>query len=209
MEKEDIKKILRGLSLGIAVVGSLILLVFTFMINDAIDKLEKTAVSNIEKAQGTLFEFENTLEQVKMELNSTLSTLEALEASVDPISSGLHSTGTALVGMSSTLGAVSFLGISLGEEADQLGSAGYSMLDAAENLDNADFGEQAGNFDDISESIDSVKMSITQQRLALAETKQSIQDLISLARIANVLLFFVIISMFTMISLNSAAGLIS
>ena len=49
---------------------------------------------------------------------------------------------------------------------------------------------------------------IASQRDTLSQTKQSVEDVFGLMKIANLLFLLVIISMFSILSINSIAGLI-
>lgn len=207
MDKMDIKRAIRFLSLIVAFGGSFILLIFTFMINDALDKIERTTISNIEAIEGTLFELVSTLETVKTEIDSTNATIDNLQKSFEPISNGLSSAGDSLLGIAETMSTISFF--NLENEADKLEEAGNSMLEASKKIQLTNFEEHNTNFVEISNSIEGIKNSIEKQRIELLGTKKTIKETITLAKIANILLFFVIIAMFVVLSLNSAAGLIT
>ena len=208
MEKKDWKKVLRGIALLFALAGSVVLLVFTFMINDALDRTEKSVVGNIEGIQGTLLDIENAVDKADQQLNATSRTLQSLEASFTPISEGLDSTGAALAGMSQTLSGISLLGVNLGAQAAELEDAANSMFEASGSLEDTNFDEHTENVGELQLSLQSIKDDIRMQRQTLGETKRSVEEVIGLMKIANVLLFFVIISMFIVLMLNSTAGLI-
>jgi len=208
MEKKDWKKILRGVALVFALAGSLVLLIFTFMINDALDKTEKSVVSNIEGIQGTLMDVENAVEEADQQLNATAQTIDDLSQSFEPIATGLDSTGNALVGVSQTLAGINLLGVNLGSQAAELEDAANSMFTASDSLGDTNFDEQAENIGEFQLSLQGIKDDIRMQRQTLDDTKKSVQEVIGLVKIANVLLFFVIISMFIILILDSAAGLI-
>ena len=61
---------------------------------------------------------------------------------------------------------------------------------------------------DLKENLKSVKDSLKDQREALGETKKSVEDIFELAKLANIMFFFVIVSMFVILILNSVAGLV-
>ncbi|MBN1170458.1 hypothetical protein JXA56_05505 [Candidatus Micrarchaeota archaeon] len=208
MEKKNWKKILRSVALVFALAGSFVLLFFTFLINDALDKTRDSVISNINGIQGTLLEMESAVDGADRQLNATAETFDSLEASFLPISEGLESTGNALVGMSQSLAAFKILGMSLSEQANELKDAGNSMFEASENLQETDFEEHKNNIAGFRVSLQEIKEDISMQRLMLGETKETVENVVGLMKIANVLLFFVIISIFMVGILNSTAGLI-
>ncbi len=205
---KDFKKPLRALSLVIAIGGSLILLIFTFMINDALDKTQVSVTSTIDGVSESLSDVENVLVYFEEELDTTNRTIDELEGSFEPLAEGLSSTADALEGMAGTLAAFSLPGLSLGGAAAELEGAADSLDEAAAGLEQTGFDEHKANIADLKGIVDDTKEDIASQRKALDDTKKSVEDIFGLMKMANVMFFLVVISMFVILSINSLAGLI-
>ena len=202
------KKPLRALSLVIALGGSFVLMVFTFLIHDALDKTEQSVTKNIEGIQQSLVDVENALTGIENELDSAEKTVGDLDDSLSPLSEGLDSAADALSGISDSLGILSIPGVSVGIDTSELDSAADSLKESSSELGSTDFEEHTENILDLKGSISQMKTNIGKQRTELGQTKKAIQEVMGLMKIANVLFFLVVISMFFMLSLNSVAGLL-
>ncbi len=202
------KKPLRALSLVIALGGSFVLMIFTFLIHDALDKTEQSVTKNIEGIQQSLVDVENALTGIESELDAADKTISDLDDSLSPLADGLESTADALSGISSSLGLLSISGLSLGIDTGDLDSAADSLKESSTELGSTDFEEHADNILDLKGSISEMKTNIAGQRAELGQTKKTVQEVMGLMKIANVLFFLVVISMFFMLSLNSIAGLL-
>jgi uncharacterized protein YoxC len=128
------KKPLRALSLVIALGGSFILMIFTFLIHDALDKTEQSVTRNIEGIQQSLVDVENALSGIESELDAAQSTIGDLGDSLSPLSEGLDSTANALAGISDSLGLLSITGIPLGIDTSELDSAADSLKESSSEL---------------------------------------------------------------------------
>lgn len=202
------KKPLRALSLVIALGGSLILMIFTFLIHDALDKTEKAITTNIENIQESLVDVEDSLAGVEAELDSANQTITQLEGSLEPLSDGLESAADALSEISGSLSLINIPTLGISIDTGELDEAADSLSDASANLGATDLGEHEENLFDLKGSVGRIRDGIASQRLELEETKKTIQDVMGLMKIANVLFFLVVVSMFFMLSLNSVAGLL-
>ncbi len=202
------KKPLRALSLVIALTGSFILMIFTFLIHDALDKTEQSITGNIEGIQQSLVDVEKTLGGIENELDAADKTIGDLDDSLSPLSDGLSSTADALIGISDSLSILSIPGISIGIDTSELDSAADSLKESSSEFDSTNFDEHKKNIFDLKDSISQMKTDIETQRSELGQTKKTVQDVMGLMKIANLLFFLVVISMFFMLSLNSIAGLL-
>jgi peptidoglycan hydrolase CwlO-like protein len=204
----DWKKPLRILALVIALVGSFILMIFTFLIHDALDKTEQSMIRNVDGIQATLVDVENTLTGVENELDAAENTVGKLDNSLEPLSEGLNSTADALAEVSDSLALVSIPGIGINIDTGKLDEAADSLTEASEGLEATGFDEHKENILDLKGALAQIKDDITAQRIQLGDTKRTIEEVIGLMKIANVLFFLVVVSMFFMLSLNSVAGML-
>ncbi|MBU0532480.1 hypothetical protein KKB44_03230 [Candidatus Micrarchaeota archaeon] len=205
---EHLKKPLRAASLAIAFIGCFILLVLVFIINDAMDKTKNSLLNNLEEARQNMIEMEETLETLEGGLNSTDTALESLQESIEPLSEGLQSTADALNSTGEILSGIEGLGVDMPEE--EYMEAAESLKESAQELNEtvSAFEEQKTTVNELGEDIGDIKDGVQSQRETLGQTKKSVEDVFELMKLANIFLFFVVVSMFGILILNSIAGLI-
>lgn len=202
------KKALYGASILISFGGSLVLLAFTFLLNDAMDKARDLVLANVQAVQGELESLEGTLAAAEAEVGTVDATLDGLEATLVPLESGLSKTGTSIGGFADTVAMMPLVGGSM--PVGDLRNASASMAEAASRLNQtvATFGEHKANMDGLKAGIEDVRLSVAGQKAALAQTGKALGDIFGLMKVANFLFFLVVICMFSMLVINSAAGLL-
>jgi septal ring factor EnvC (AmiA/AmiB activator) len=202
------KKLLYGASILISFVGSLVLLAFTFLINDALDKTRDLTLTSVEGIQGDLAALDNALAGAEQELNVVNDTLSGLQGAFTPLESGLRKTGDSIESLADAASSIPLIGPTVPTTA--LKEASGSMKAAA-----AELGQTAATFDahkttmgELQSKVGEIRQTVSAQRTTLAQTATSIEDVFGLIKLANFLFFLVVISMFSMLVINSAAGLL-
>lgn len=210
IELHSLQRPLRAVSLAIALVGLFVLLIFSIIINDAMDKTRDSLLSNFEEIKGSLLDIENSLTTLGEGLNSANETIGALEESIVPLSYGLEATGDALESTGDALTVLELLGGDAAAIKYEFDSAAMSMKSSAQKLNESStaFEEQRITLTQLQDDIDEMKGGISAQRQSIGKTKSSFEEVFSLMKIANVLFFLVIASMFVILILNSIAGLV-
>jgi chromosome segregation ATPase len=206
----SLKKPLRVLSLGIALIGLFVLLVFSIMINDAMDKIRDSILSNLETTRQSMIELEEAFGTLEEGLDSAGDAIDSLGGSIDPLSSGLGSAGDALDSIGGSLSLLSLLGVDFSGAKAELDEASSSLKDAATELQNTSttFQEQKSTLSGLKEDLGEIKDGVRGQREAIGQTKKDVEDVFGLVKLANIMFFLVIASMFSILILNSVAGLI-
>jgi methyl-accepting chemotaxis protein len=204
------KKLLYSASIGIAFIGCFILLIFTFLINDALDKTRNAVLGNIDGLDSSMRGVESALAAAEKELNTTNSTLEGLEKSFGPLSSSLGSTADALEGTAKTISLLELISPGISSYTSDLRDAASSLKTSASSLNSTalSFEDHKTNLGDLKKSMGDIRNSVSSQRKTISETRKTLDDVFGLIRIANILFFFVVISMFVILILDSAAGMI-
>lgn len=207
---KSLRKPLRGISLAIGLIGLFVLLIFSFMINDALDKTEKSLLSNLEGIRQSLVEIEETLGTVGEGLDNTDDTMDALQNSTGSLSEGLRTTGDALQVTAVALSVLDTFGVDIFGATEKFNNAAITMKASADELSEATdaFEEQKTTLGELKTDLADIKQGISFQRETLGQTKKSVEEMFSLLKLANIFFFFVIASMFVMLMLNSVAGLI-
>jgi peptidoglycan hydrolase CwlO-like protein len=202
------KQILYGASIVIALAGSLVLIVFTFLLNDAIDKTRDLVLANVQDIQNDLTSLDGTLSSAEDELDMVNSTLSGLQGTFTPLETGLRKTGDAIGGMATTVSAVPLIGQSV--PVADLKSAAASMTDAAAELNKtaATFEQHKADMSNLKDKVEGIRQSVSDQKATLDKTATSLGDIFGLVKLANFLFFLVVLSMFTMLVIDSAAGLL-
>jgi len=205
-----LKRPLRMLSLGIALIGLFVLLVFSIMINDAMDKVRDSILSNLETTRQSMIELEEAFGTLEDGLDSADDAIDSLDESVAPLSSGLESAGDALDSIGGSLSLLSLVGVDFSGARGELSQASSSLKDAAAGLQNtsASFEEQKSTLSGLKEDLGQIKDGVRSQREAIGQTERDVEDIFGLAKLANVMFFLVIASMFSILILNSVAGLV-
>jgi len=206
----SLRKPLRGLSLAIGLIGLFVLLIFSFMINDGLDRTEKSILNNLEETRQNLIEIEETLGTLEEGMDSADNAIETLQNSTGPLSEGLRTTGDALEVTAVALSVLDMVGVDIFGATEKFGDAAQSMKSSADELSEAAdaFKKQKTTLRTLKQDLARIKQGIASQRETLGETKAAVEDVFSLARLANIFFFFVIASMFVMLMLNSVAGLV-
>jgi len=204
------KKILRGTSFIVALVGCFLLLIFAFLIYGALEKTKEAILNNLDGLYVSLANLEGTIVSIENELDATNETLDSLQNSIDPLSDGLASTASALDDTADALSTVGIISSDIADSASDMEDAAASIQESADELGGvADgFEEHKGNIAGLKTNMNEIKNSISSQKTIIAETQESLEDVFNTVHIANILFFFVIMCMFAILLLNSAAGLI-
>jgi len=202
------KKILYGASIMIATIGSFTLLIFTFMLNDALDKTQASVLGAVDALQRDIGSIEDALISAESEIDNVNQTVDGLGSSLVPLSGSLVSLGDSVGGMASSISQTPILGVSVDTSGIQ--SAASSLKDSGVEL-----GKTASGFEghkqgiaDMKAKVSEVRQSVSDQKASLSQTRKSLEDVFGLMKVANLLFFFVVVSMFVMLVINSAAGLI-
>ena len=113
-ETLDIGKILRSskkyiyaAGLAISVLGIFLLMIFTFLINDSIDKARDMINSNLNAATQNLANAELSAAAVEAQLDGINTTIYTAQSSFVPLSSGIESASVSLSGLSDMLSGLS------------------------------------------------------------------------------------------------------
>lgn len=211
MEKQELKgwkKLLNAISIAIAIMGCFVLLVFSFMINDAVDKTKSTVSSNVDSLYASLGNLEAAFVAAEDELDAANTTLDDLKGSIGPLSEGLRSTAGALDGTARTFSLLDVITPGISAYTSELEGAAASLEESAEKLDGSmsTFDEHKDTLGELKGSISGIRQSLSSQRAALGETKESMEEVFNLIKIANVLFFFVVMGIFLILILRSATG---
>jgi hypothetical protein len=205
---EGWKKLLYSSSIVIALGGSLVLLVFTFLINDALDKTRDLTLTNVQGVQNDLIALDGALTDAEAELGVVNTTLTDLQGTLTPLEMGLRKTGDSINGMANAVSQIPLIGQAV--PVADLQNASGSMLNAAAKLNDtaATFEAHKAGMSSLKDKVEEIRQSVSSQEAALGNTYTSIENVFGLIKIANFLFFLVVISMFSMLVINSAAGLL-
>jgi peptidoglycan hydrolase CwlO-like protein len=202
------KKLLYGASILIALGGSLILIVFTLLINDAIDQTRSLALANVQDVQNDLTALNGALSGAENELDAVNGTLSDLQDTFIPLEAGLQKTGDSMNELAGNASQLPVVGQAV--PVADLDNASASLLAAASELNDtsATLGQHEEDIGNLSGELDGISQSISDQQVTLDQTATSLTDIFGLIQLANFLFFLVVISMFVMLVINSAAGLL-
>jgi len=202
------KKLLYGASIMVSLGGSFLLLIFTFLINDAIDRTQAAVTSNILDVQDELSALELALFSAEGSLDGLNATMAGLGDSMGPLAAGLGSTADSLGGMADSIASIPLIGNipALGE----LRSGGASLRQSAAglNLTAATFEGQTAQLSDLKSRVGDIRAGVSAQKQTLAGTLKSMEETFGLVKVANLLFFIVVLCMFLMLVMNSAAGML-
>ena len=200
------KKLLYGASIIIALGGSLILLAFTFLINDAIDQTRGLALTNVQDVQNDLTSLNGALASAENEMDAVNATLGNLQGTFIPLETGLQKTGYSIKELAGSASAVP--GVS--QAVPDLDNASVSFLDAAAQLNDtaATFGQHETDVGSLKDELEGIRQSISDQQTTLDQTVTSMNNIFGLVQLANLLFFLVVLGMFMMLIIDSAAGLL-
>lgn len=201
------KKLLYGASILVSLGGSFLLLIFTFLINDAIDRTQATVDANIAAIEGELSSLELALFSAEGSISGINETMAGLTDSIAPLGAGLDSTGNSLGGMADAISSIPLIGNI--PAVGGLRSGGMSLKESAAGLGNvtAAFRAQTAQLSELRSRIGDIRDGVSAQKRALGDTKKSLDDVFGLVKVANLLFFIVVICMFLMLVMNSAAGM--
>lgn len=202
------KKILYAISILIVLAGSLCLLVFTFIINDTLDKTQFALVSNVDAIQNDLSSLDLVLSNAETEFNRTNTTLESMQISILSLSNGLNKTGKTFDSLASSLSSIPIIGSTI--PSGDIQNASSSLIGSANELATvaSQFDGHKTGVSDITLSLGGLRGSISSQMAGLQQTKKSVLDIFGLMKLANFLFFIVVVCMFGTITINSVAGII-
>jgi septal ring factor EnvC (AmiA/AmiB activator) len=202
------KKALYGASIAISFCGSLVLLAFTFLLNDALDKTRDLVLENVAGVQKDLESLEGALATAETEVASMNATLGGLKGAFVPLENGLRRTGSSLGDFANTAAMMPFIGEAV--PVAELRAASASMAESADKLNETldTFDAHTRGIGELGAKIGEIRMTVSGQMAALAQTQTALGDVFGLVKVANFLFFIVVISMFSMLVINSAAGLL-
>lgn len=202
------KKLLYGASIMVSLGGSFLLLIFTFLINDALDRTQAAVTSNILDVQNELSALELALFSAESSLDGLNATIAGLADSMVPLSAGLGSTADSLGGLAGTLSSIPLIGNI--PAVGQLRDGGASLKQSATGLNTtaATFAGQAAQLSDLKARIGDIRGGVSAQKQTLAKTLTAMNEIFGLIKVANLLFFIVVLCMFLMLVMNSAAGII-
>ena len=202
------KKLLYGASIMVSLGGSFLLLIFTFLINDALDRTQAAVTSNIIDIQNELSALELALFSAEGSLDGLDATMAGLSDSMGPLSAGLASTASSLDGMADSIASIPLIGNipAVGELRD--GGASLKQSAAGLNQTAATFEGQAAQLSDLKSRVGEIRAGVSAQKQTLAGTLKAMDDIFGLIKVANLLFFIVVLCMFLMLVMNSAAGIL-
>lgn len=203
----DWKRILSGISILVSLIGAFGLLIFAFMINDALDKTESLTLQNIDGLMADLRSMEGALTSAETEISGMNATVSGLQSSLIPLADGLEMTGNSTADIAGAISSLPGIGASiptsdLTDAAANLKQAGTKLRQTVSGMDIHKQG-----IADLVDSVDSIKDSLKDQETTLAETRSSLEDVFGLMKIGNILFFIVVLCVFVAIGMNSVAGL--
>jgi chromosome segregation ATPase len=204
------KKLLYSASIAISLIGCFVLFVFSLIINDALDKTRSAVLGNIDGLDASMRDVEGALMAAEKELNTTNATLEGLEGAFDPLANSLSSTADALDGTASTISLLELVSPGISSYTSDLKDAAGSLRQSAGSLNSSalSFDDHKANLGELKSSISGIRQSVSSQRSTISQTRAALDEVFGLIGIANILFFFVVISMFVVLILDSAAGMI-
>ncbi|VVC02617.1 Uncharacterised protein [Candidatus Bilamarchaeum dharawalense] len=202
------KKLLYFASILVALVGSFILLIVTFMIHDALDKTQSTVLSNVDAVIQDLVSLETALITLESEVSTVNQSLDDLYSAFVPLSDGMNKTGNTLISLADSLSLIPTIGPTI--PTASLRETSLSLKDSANKLSETASGlvDHKQGVADIADAIGNIKNDLHTQRENLQQTKKSIADIFGLIKLANILFFVVVLCMFGTFLMNSVAGLI-
>jgi hypothetical protein len=158
--------------------------------------------------QADLQSLEAALATAESEVAAVNATFDGLKGAFVPLESGLRRTGGSLGDFADTAAMMPFIGEAV--PVAELRAASASMTESADRLN-----ETVGTFDahtrgigELGAKIGEIRMTVSGQMATLAQTQTALGDIFGLVKVANFLFFIVVISMFSMLVINSAAGLL-
>jgi hypothetical protein len=108
-----------------------------------------------------------------------------------------------------TLSQISIPGLSISQYGTRLSSSGDDILNGSAQLRAlGDLSQHKENLNVLSAAVGSIHDDLESQKQKVAQTEQSISDVIGLMKLANMLVFVMFLAMFGVLILNSAAGIL-
>jgi methyl-accepting chemotaxis protein len=203
-----LKKPVYAGSLLLSALGILVALVLAFVINDALDKMQASVNTNMDGIAALLDDTGQTVSVMDAELGSLNTTFDDINASVSSLSAGMNGTGATLKQVGASISQVSLIP-GLGQYGTELADSGDQIIAGAAKLGQA--GGLAGHRENLAQlraSVGAIGADLANQRAKVADAKQSISDAIGLIKLANILVFVMFVTMFAVLMLNSAAGIL-
>ena len=205
----SLKKPTYVLAMFFSAVGIFIALILAFVINDALDKTQASINANLDGISLMLTDAENSAGTLDSEVSALNATFDELNGSVSSLSDGMSGTGQTLKQFGATLSQITIPGLGISQYGTQLSASGDDILNGAANLRQVgELSQHRENLADLSASVTLIKADLAGQRGKVAQTKQSISDVIGLIKIADILIFVMFATMFGVLILNSAAGIL-
>jgi len=205
---KKLKKPVYAITMFMSAIGIVTAIFLAFVINDALDKTESAISSNLDSAISLLSDMENVALDAESEIDSVNASLSEVGDSLGELAGGIEATGITIKGFGNTLSQINLPGFSLSQYGDQLGDSADELINGSANLKQA--GELSGHKDalgQLKDSVASIRNDISQQRAQISGTKRSISDSFGLIKLANMLVFILVVLMFAVLLMNSAAGI--
>lgn len=203
------KKYIYGAGLAISIIGIILLIAFTFLINDSIDKTREMIDSNLNAAVQNLANAETSAAVIEAQIDGINTTISTAQRSFVPLSNGIESASISLNGLSDMLSGLSSFGVSQ-NTINQLRSSSSSLHQSATLLNQSatSLNVQVNATSDLKTSVSQIKLGINNQKLALINTQSQIEIVFGNIKTANIIFFLIIFGMLSILGINSAAGII-
>jgi len=206
---KQLKKPTYAISVFFSLAGIFVALVLAFVINDALDETQSSINANLDGISAMLTDAENTASTLESEVSALDDTFNGLNGSISSLSEGLGGTGMTLKQFGNTLSQVSIPGLGLSQYGEALSASGDDILNGSARLKQVgELAEHRQNLEGLKSSAGSIRADLAGQRAKVAQTKQSISDVIGLIKLADFLVFVMFVTMFGVLILNSAAGIL-
>lgn len=209
IELKQLKKPTYGISVFFSIGGMMVALVLAFLINDALDKTQNAIGSNLQSIDRLLLDVGESASALQAEVLSLNTTFDDLNDSVSTLAGGIEGTGKAVKGFGDMVTQLGPLASSLSGYSANLTASGDALINGSAGLRKV--GELAGErkgISDLSSSLEKIENDLNRQRASVSETGDAIVSIIGTMKLANILVFVMFIIMFSVLFLNSAAGIL-
>ncbi len=203
------KKYIYATGIAISIIGIVCLGIFTFLVNDSIDKAHEITLNNIESTSQNLQNAKDAADTIELQIGSLNSTIDEVKGSIAPLSQGIESTSVSINAIASA--AAGFSSFGLGQGAiNQLNSASVSLHQSALmlNQSSATLQNQKELSSQLKDNVHKISLSIGSQKDALDSSKEEFETIFNNMKLANALFFVIIFGMLSILGINSAAGII-
>lgn len=207
---KKLKRPLHGLAAFISGGGILLALILVFLVNDAIDKVQVLMFDNIDQAYKTVEDIETTVGVVESEIDTLGDGMEGIDQSLSHLSDGIEEGGITIAAVGNELGVLSILGQDFSQYSQDLNHSGEQLILSSKSLREAGntVGGSVEGLTDLKNGISDIKQDITSHKIKLAESKNQLKSTFDKIKLANIILFLLIIVMLGVPLINSIAGII-